>query len=33
LEQAITDSGFFEPPINGFIEIGPVHDAITYRRE
>lgn len=33
LEQAVTDSDFFEPPINGFIEIGPVHDAITYRRE
>lgn len=33
LEQAITNSGFFEPPINGFIEIGLVHDAITYRRD
>ena len=30
LEDAAIRSGLFEPPANGFIEIGPVHDAVTY---
>lgn len=30
LEEAVIRSGLFEEPANGFIEIGPVHDAITY---
>jgi len=31
IEQAVAGSGFFAPPVNGFIEIGAVHDAVTYR--
>ena len=33
IEQAVANAGFFAPPVNGFIEIGAVHDAVTYRGE
>ncbi|MDD3441534.1 MAG: hypothetical protein PHU50_08785, partial [Kiritimatiellae bacterium] len=33
IEQAVANAGFFAPPVNGFIEIGAVHDALTYRGE
>ena len=29
-EAAVARGGLFDEPANGFIEIGPVHDAITY---
>lgn len=30
IEDAVARSGLFEEPAHGFIEIGPIHDAITY---
>ena len=30
IEAAVARGGLFDEPANGFIEIGPVHDAITY---
>ena len=31
IEQAVAASGLFREPARGFIEIGAVHDAVTYR--
>ncbi len=31
IEEAVTASGLYEDPVHGFIEVGQVHDAVTYR--
>jgi hypothetical protein len=30
IEEAVIRDGLFEPPANGLLEVGPIHDAITY---